>query len=121
GSSRRGLGYPQEAVALLEKAHQTFQDVLGADHADSLQCAHTLARAYDAVGQSKRSAALYEQILAKRKETLGPDHEDTLHTMNNLGNAYWPASSTGPSRSWRKRWPAASAYSAQTIPTRSRV
>lgn len=89
GSSRRGLGYPAEAVALLEKAHQTFCEVLGPDHIDTLQCAHTLARAYDTAGQAKRSAALYEVILAKRKETLGPDHPDTLHTMNNLGLAYW--------------------------------
>jgi tetratricopeptide (TPR) repeat protein/tRNA A-37 threonylcarbamoyl transferase component Bud32 len=91
GSSQRGLGYPHQAVALLEKARQTFQDHLGPDDPETLNSMHNLARAYEAAGQSDLALPLYEETLAKRTATLGPDHVDTLHSMNNVANAYWAA------------------------------
>lgn len=89
GASQRGLGYPKEAVARLEQARLALEEHLGVDHADTVQCMHLLARAYDSAGQLKKAVPLYEVVVAKRKEQLGLDHIDTLHSMNNLGLAYW--------------------------------
>jgi tetratricopeptide (TPR) repeat protein/tRNA A-37 threonylcarbamoyl transferase component Bud32 len=88
GHSQRGLGYAQEAVALLEKARESFE-THGGDKIEILDCLHDLARAYQAAGQHDRALSLFEETLTRRKETLGPDDPETLNSMNSLAGVYW--------------------------------
>jgi hypothetical protein len=88
GESQRGLGYPQQALKLFEKARATFTAKLGADHPATLTSMNNLANSYAASGQNQRALKLREETLALRKAKFGPDHPATLTSMNNLAISY---------------------------------
>jgi serine/threonine protein kinase/tetratricopeptide (TPR) repeat protein len=94
GSSQRGLGYPDRAIALLTKARATFAAGLGPDHPDTLTSMNDLAISYRGAGQNDRAMKLFEETLALRRAKLGPDHPDTLTSMNSLANSYREAGQT---------------------------
>ena len=91
GNTLRELGDPVKAIKVLEKAHETQQRQLGADHAATLECRCNLASAYQEAGQSDNAVSLFEATLKGYETTLGADHPDTLICRNNLAVAYYGA------------------------------
>lgn len=87
-SAHAGLGYPDRAVGLLEKARQTFEERLGPDHLDSLRAQSALGDCYIAVGKEEVGRPLLEATQKRMQAVLGPDHPETLATMGNLAIAY---------------------------------
>ena len=88
GMSLFGLGEPDKAIALLEKARATLPAKLGPEHPDTLVSMNSLARAYQAAGKLRLALPLFEETLKLTKAKLGPEHPDTLASMNNLALAY---------------------------------
>jgi serine/threonine protein kinase/lipopolysaccharide biosynthesis regulator YciM len=88
GSSQRGLGYPDRAIALLTKARGTLAARLGPDHPDTLKSMNNLANSYGDAGQNDRALKLREETLALTRSKLGPDYPDTLKSVNNLAISY---------------------------------
>ena len=88
------LGLPNEALAL-RGAVSVVEEILGAEHPDSLASRHGLAGVYWAVGRLGEAIPLYEQVLADRVRILGADHPDTLTSRNNLAGAYYSAGRLG--------------------------
>ena len=81
------LGLVYEAVEL-DAAVAVVEDILGADHPDTLTVRNNLAGAYKSAGHLAEAIELFEQVLVDRVRVLGPDHPDTLNTRNNLAVAY---------------------------------
>jgi tetratricopeptide (TPR) repeat protein len=82
--TQRSLGYPERAIALSDKARQTFLFHLGDDHTDTLESVNELGLAYWAAGRLDKALPLLQETLDKRQVRLGPDHLDTLETLSNL-------------------------------------
>ena len=89
GNSLHELGHLDQAQPLLEKARQTYEDRLGADHPDTLACKSNLARLYRAQGKYDRAELLQQEILQGLTATLGADHDKTLMTKLNLATVYY--------------------------------
>ena len=83
----RDLGLPNEALAL-RGAVSVVEEVLGAEHPDSLASRGSLAGVYESAGRLGEAIALYEEVLADRVRVLGEVHPDTLASRNNLAYAY---------------------------------
>jgi eukaryotic-like serine/threonine-protein kinase len=88
GQTYWGLGLPQAAVKLLDRAGAVRGEALGPDHPDTLTTQDELANAYLDAGRMADAIALHEETLRLRTSRLGPDHLDTLTSRNNLGSAY---------------------------------
>jgi tetratricopeptide (TPR) repeat protein len=88
GNALRELGHLDQAEGVLRKARATREQLLGADHPDTLTSMNGLAELYLARGRHDEAEALYQQALAGRRRTLGPDHPDTLESMNGLAGLY---------------------------------
>jgi serine/threonine protein kinase/uncharacterized protein YjgD (DUF1641 family) len=71
-----------------QRALQLRKDILGAEHASTLDSMNCLAIALRGVGLFTEATTLDEQVLESRKRLLGPDHPSTLTTMNNLAVDY---------------------------------
>jgi tetratricopeptide (TPR) repeat protein len=76
------------ALAAATTVATDCQQVLGADHPDTLTSRNNLAYAYRSAGDLDRAIPLHEQTLADRERVLGADHPDTLTSRNNLAYAY---------------------------------
>ena len=72
-----------------------LEQVLGADHPDTLTSRNNLAGAYQSAGRLDEAIALYTRTLTDRERVLGADHPDTLTSRNNLARAYQDG---GPAR-----------------------
>jgi len=68
-----------------------YEQVLGADHPNTLTARNNLAVTYQAAGGLGEAIPLFEQNLAERERVLGADHPDTLTARNNLAGAYQAA------------------------------
>ena len=90
----RDLGLPNEALAL-RGAVSVVEEVLGAEHPDSLASRGSLAGAYESAGRLGEAIPLYEQVLADQVQVLGEDHPDTLTSRGNLAGAYESAGRLG--------------------------
>ncbi len=88
GRSQRGLGYPDKAIALLEKALRTRKARLGEGHPDTLVTMSSLALVYLETGRVADALPLFEASLRDFRTRFGSDHPDTLVCMNNLATAY---------------------------------
>ncbi len=77
-----------QAIVIGEQLITQQEQVLGADHPDTLTSRNSLALAYRAGGRTSEAITLHEQTLAARERVLGPDHRDTLSSRNNLALAY---------------------------------
>jgi hypothetical protein len=84
------LGERQAARTLEEDTLERRRRTLGADHADTLRTAYSLAHTLAGLGERQAARKLYEDTLERRRRTLGPDHADTLRTANNLARARKP-------------------------------
>jgi uncharacterized protein YjgD (DUF1641 family) len=87
GNTLRELGSYPTAIAVLEKARQTRQRELGAEHPETLTTLQSLALAYHDAGKFGEAIKLYEQVKAAQVAKLGADHPDTLITLHNLAGA----------------------------------
>jgi tetratricopeptide (TPR) repeat protein len=83
------------AIAVAEPLVADCEQLLGADHPDTLASRNNLAMAYHAAGRTGQAVALLERTLADRERLLGADHPDTLASRNNLAEAYHAAGRTG--------------------------
>ena len=88
------LGLPNEALAL-RGAVGVVEEVLGAEHPDSLASRGNLAGVYESAGRLGEAIALFEGVLADSARVLGPDHPDTLTSRGNLAYAYRAAGRLG--------------------------
>jgi tetratricopeptide (TPR) repeat protein len=88
GLSLLGLGEPQSAIAVFERALATRKAALAADDPKVLDSMYNLASAYQAAGRLEEALPLHEQALELRKVRLGPEHLDTLNSMNSLAVCY---------------------------------
>ncbi|OJK04913.1 hypothetical protein ASPACDRAFT_49260 [Aspergillus aculeatus ATCC 16872] len=75
-------GKSQEAEALIRKALQKREKVLGLEHPHALRSTYDLALVLQGQGKAKEAEAINQRVLDWREKTLGPDHADTL--------ACWP-------------------------------
>jgi tetratricopeptide (TPR) repeat protein len=91
GHSYYCLGELALAIRQHERAVALRRQILGPDHADTLDNMNDLANAYLDAGRVADAVALHEQVLATRQATLGPDHANTLTSMGNLADAYQAA------------------------------
>jgi tetratricopeptide (TPR) repeat protein len=78
---RRGL-------ATAETALERADELLDADHPDTLNARNNLGLAYEALGRIPEALAIFEPLLPQRERILGPAHPDTLQTRHNLAGAY---------------------------------
>ena len=90
----RDLGLPNEALAL-RGAVSAVEEILGAEHPDSLASRHGLAGAYESAGRLGEAITLYEEVAADCARVLGEDDPDTLASRNNLAGAYESAGRLG--------------------------
>jgi serine/threonine protein kinase/tetratricopeptide (TPR) repeat protein len=88
GVSLLGLGYPEQSVAVLNKARATFAQCEGPDHRDTLRSMIGLANGYAELGWADDALRLREETLALQRASLGSADIDTLQTMNNLCCSY---------------------------------
>jgi serine/threonine protein kinase/thioredoxin-like negative regulator of GroEL len=86
--SLKSLGYPIDAVPLLEQSLKTREELLGTEHLDTLTAVAHLGRAYGAAGNYAEALPLLERNLKVRKRILGEDHGDTIKSMSDLALAY---------------------------------
>jgi serine/threonine protein kinase/tetratricopeptide (TPR) repeat protein len=82
------LGFPTEAIAVLQKSLHTRQVNLSAEHPDVLVTKNDLARGYKDAGKLDIAVPLFEEVLRSKQATLEKDHPDTLTSMNDLAGAY---------------------------------
>ena len=64
------------------------EEVLGADHPDTLASRHNLADAYRSAGRLEEAIARFERTLNDIERALRADHPDTLTARHNLADAY---------------------------------
>jgi eukaryotic-like serine/threonine-protein kinase len=91
GDSQLGLGNPEKAVVLFNRAREAYTANLGPNHIDTLSSMHKLANAYGFAGKVNKAVQLFEETLSLYVSQLGPNHVDTLSTMNDLGSTYHEA------------------------------
>ena len=90
----RDLGLPNEALAL-RGAVSVVEEILGADHPDTLTSRNNLAGAYYSAGRLGEAIPLFEGVLADSVRVLGEGHPHTLASRGNLANAYQDAGRLG--------------------------
>jgi non-specific serine/threonine protein kinase/serine/threonine-protein kinase len=88
GHSLRELGHLDQAQVVLEKSRQTREELLGADHPDTLASKHNLAVLYQERGCYEDAEQLFKQVVEGYRNKLGSDHSDTLASMNSLAVLY---------------------------------
>ena len=74
-----------EATALLERALAIQQEVLGAEHTDTLSTVNSLGVLYWTRGELATARVMYERAFEARERLLGRDHPRTASAANNLG------------------------------------
>lgn len=83
------------AVAYWRQLATLTDQVLGADHADTLAAGHRLAHAYLAAGRATEAVSWFQWALADRARTLGANHPGTITARLNLGRALVAADQLG--------------------------
>jgi serine/threonine protein kinase/Tfp pilus assembly protein PilF len=84
----RELGDLRQAEAVLAKARQTRERLLGADNPDTLHTSEALGVVYGARGKYDLAEALLGEVLKARSAGREAGHPDTLASKNNLGLVY---------------------------------
>jgi tetratricopeptide (TPR) repeat protein len=88
------LGESAQAIAVGEPLAAHLEQLLGADHPDTLNAQNSLAAAYHAAGRVEEAIPLFQQTLIGRQRLLGPNHPDAMNSQNNLAAAYQDANRT---------------------------
>jgi tetratricopeptide (TPR) repeat protein len=89
------LGSHAAAIDLAGEVSSVAEQLLGAEHPDTLTSRNNLASAYQAAGRLGEAIPLFEATLAARERVLGAEHPDTLTSRNNLAGAYDAAGRLG--------------------------
>ncbi|KAK9829532.1 hypothetical protein WJX72_006350 [[Myrmecia] bisecta] len=80
-------GQTDDAAATYTQVLEIRQQLLGAEHPDTLASMNDLAVTFSTLGQPGRAAETHGQVLEVRERVLGPEHPDTLTSMYNLACA----------------------------------
>jgi serine/threonine protein kinase len=88
GKTYLSLGLALPAQRHLERAAELRVAALGADHPDTLEARHELARSFEYLEQCARAIEILTDTLDRRTRVLGPDHPQTLASMYLLATAY---------------------------------
>jgi eukaryotic-like serine/threonine-protein kinase len=73
-----------QAIELLQRALEIWEQELGADHPDISGVLNNLANAHYHLGEHATAVELHERALAIREEVLGSGHPDVATSLNNL-------------------------------------
>jgi tetratricopeptide (TPR) repeat protein len=84
GSTYHSLGDYPKAETHLRIALKLRNNILGAEHPDTLTSMNNLAAVLSAQGKLPEAETLYRQVREARRRALGSEHPDTLTSMNNL-------------------------------------
>jgi tetratricopeptide (TPR) repeat protein len=84
-----GDGRFNEAEAYFNDALQSWKEVLGQEHLDTLTSMANLASTYRNQGRWKEAEDLEVQVMETRKRVLGQEHPNTLTSMANLASTFW--------------------------------
>jgi hypothetical protein len=82
------LGSHAAAITLAAEVSAVAEQILGAEHPDTLTSRNNLAGAYQAAGRLGEAIPLYETTLTAYERVLGAEHPNTLTSRNNLAYAY---------------------------------
>lgn len=77
------LFYAAQSEQLFQKALETREQVLGAEHPDSASTLHDLARLYQDQGKYDQAEPLFQKALEIREQQLGPEHPNTTTVREN--------------------------------------
>ncbi len=77
-----------EAEQMYQRALQSREKALGADHTSTLNTANNLGLLYADQGKLAEAEEMYQRALQGYEKALGADHTSTLNTVNNLGLLY---------------------------------
>jgi hypothetical protein len=83
----RGLGHPDQAQPLYERALAIDEAAYGPDHPTVAIILNNLAEALRGLGHPDQAQPLYERALAIDEAAHGPDHPEVAATLNNLAGA----------------------------------
>ena len=78
-----------EAIAIVERAREASERVLGSDHPLTLSSINGLGVLHHSLGRYDEAAQLYQKALAIRERILGPEHPDTLESVSNLAGLHY--------------------------------
>ena len=76
------------AIDIGERVLADHEQILGADHPETIRSRRELADAYMSVGRVAEAGPLYEQALADAERVLGEDHPDTMRSQDGLAEVY---------------------------------
>ncbi len=89
GQTYQGLGLPDAAVRLMERAGAVREKALGPGHADTIRTRTVTTFLYaEYAGRIADAVKLGEATFAQAMSSLGPDHPDTIECRDNLATAY---------------------------------
>jgi type IV secretory pathway TraG/TraD family ATPase VirD4/tetratricopeptide (TPR) repeat protein len=77
-----------EAEPLYRKALSIREELLGAEHHDTVESRNNLIRLYKTQGMYAEAELVYQRVLEIRERQLGADHPDTAESLNNLALLY---------------------------------
>ncbi len=89
GVALRESGHSCQAEAVLAKACQTRERLLGADNLETATTQHQLAMLYRDQAKYDLAEKLYGEALASRTSKLGIDHPDTLDSQHHLAMLHY--------------------------------
>jgi serine/threonine protein kinase len=89
GRTYLGLGMPQDALLVLQRALELRRSELGGDQPETIEALHGVAQAFQDAGRLDKAIPILETTLVRRKSLLGDEHPDTVESMNDLAVAYW--------------------------------
>ncbi|KAH7134377.1 P-loop containing nucleoside triphosphate hydrolase protein [Dactylonectria macrodidyma] len=81
-------GRHKAAEAMLDRALQGYEEILGPGHIVTLDIVNSLAILCAGQGRYGEAEAMYDRALQGYEKVLGPDHHSTLNVINNSGNLY---------------------------------
>jgi len=84
----RRAGKYDEALPLAERALETRERLLGAEHRDVAAAITRLASIYTRKGEYVKAEPLYRRALDIREKALGKDHPDAAESLDNLATLY---------------------------------
>ncbi|KAI7970683.1 hypothetical protein EIK77_003083 [Talaromyces pinophilus] len=79
------MGKYEEAEAMHRRALEGRENVLGAEHPDTLTSVNNLGSVLERQGKYEEAEAMHRRALAGRENVLGAEHPDTLTSVGNLG------------------------------------
>ena len=86
GNSLVSLGYPKEAIPVLQDSFLAWENQLGWHNSKTLDSAVSLGLALDNAGESQKARKILDQAIGHLKSTAGVNDRSTLRAHRILGN-----------------------------------